>query len=92
MSLYRVAPNALWGWSPDLIVEIESKPVDAAKRVFQILLDREPIGFVMKRSATEWDYLLGTVPPTAAQMLAVYSSPSRLAAITSLVEAHQKGS
>lgn len=91
MSLYRIAPNALWGWDPEkYIVEIESPAVDVAQRVFRVLVNREPAGFVFKRSATEWDHLLGTEPPTADQMLAVYPAPSRLMAVTALVEAFAK--
>lgn len=88
MSLYRVMPNALWGsWdNAETVVEIETPPVDAGKRVWRVLMDREPIGFVMRRSVTEWDYWLGLQPPNAEQMLAVYGSSSRLIAINTLVE------
>lgn len=92
MSLYRIQPNALWGWDGDeYIVEIDSAPVGISKRVFRILVNREPVGFVIKRSVTEWDHLLGTEAPNANQMIsATYPSSSRLMAVTALVEAFAK--
>lgn len=88
MSLYRVAPNALWGWDPEQhVVEIETPAVDAAERVWRILVNREPVGFVVKRGKTEWDYFLGTTAPGANEMTRfVFPSPTRLRAVNALVE------